>query len=217
MKKQDKVFIPALGYNWLTNFYDATIKLTMPEKKFRGKLINYLNPQKGEQILEFGFGTGQNLILAANKNSASKFVGLDIDPKVKFIAEQKLKKNNSDIKLNLYDGNLFPYVDNSFDKVFSSLVFHQLDKNTKKSCLAEINRVLKPGGEIIIGDWGKAKSKRMRISFYLVQMLDGFKTTSDNVNGLMPEYMINAGFKNVTEIDYINTKIGSYCYYIGVK
>ncbi len=36
MKKQDKEFIPALGYNWLTNFYDATIKLTMPEKKFRG-------------------------------------------------------------------------------------------------------------------------------------------------------------------------------------
>lgn len=217
MKKQDKEFIPALGYNWLTNFYDATIKLTMPEKKFRGKLMDCLNPQKGEQILEFGFGTGQNLILAANKNSAVSYVGLDIDPKVKFIAEQKLKKNNLDIKLNLYDGNLFPYVDNSFDKVFSSLVFHQLDKSTKKSCLAEINRVLKPGGKIIIGDWGKAKSKRMRISFYLVQMLDGFKTTSDNVNGLMPEYMINAGFKNVSEIDYINTKIGSYCYYTGVK
>lgn len=217
MKKQDKEFIPALGYNWLTNFYDTTIKLTMPEKKFRNKLIDYLNPQKGEQILEFGFGTGQNLILAANKNNAVSYVGLDIDPKVKFIAEQKLKKNNLDIKLNLYDGNLFPYVDNSFDKVFSSLVFHQLDKSTKKSCLAEINRVLKPGGKIIIGDWGKAKSKRMRISFYLVQMLDGFKTTSDNVNGLMPEYMNNAGFKNVSEIDYINTKIGSYCYYAGVK
>jgi ubiquinone/menaquinone biosynthesis C-methylase UbiE len=194
-----------------------SIKITMPEKKFRHKLIDFLNPQENEQILEFGFGTGQNLILAANKNNAVSYVGLDIDPKVKFIAEQKLKKNNLDIKLNLYDGNLFPYVDNSFDKVFSSLVFHQLDKSTKKSCLAEIYRVLKPGGEIIIGDWGKAKSKLMRVSFYLVQMLDGFKTTSDNVNGLIPEYMVNAGFKNVTEIDYINTKIGSYCYYTGVK
>jgi ubiquinone/menaquinone biosynthesis C-methylase UbiE len=217
MKKQDKEFIPALGYNWLTKFYDMSIKITMPEKKFRHKLIDFLNPQENEQILEFGFGTGQNLILAANKNNAVSYVGLDIDPKVKFIAEQKLKKNNLDIKLNLYDGNLFPYVDNSFDKVFSSLVFHQLDKSTKKSCLAEIYRVLKPGGEIIIGDWGKAKSKLMRVSFYLVQMLDGFKTTSDNVNGLIPEYMVNAGFKNVTEIDYINTKIGSYCYYTGVK
>ena len=48
-------------------------------------------------------------------------------------------------------------------------------------------------------------------------MLDGFKTTSDNVNGLMPEYMKKSGFKNVSEIDYINTKIGSYCYYTGVK
>ena len=28
-----KEFIPALGYDWLTGFYDLAIKLTMPEKK----------------------------------------------------------------------------------------------------------------------------------------------------------------------------------------
>ena len=77
--------------------------------------------------------------------------------------------------------------------------------------------MLKSDGKIIIGDWGKAKSKFMRFTFYIVQMLDGFKITSDNVNGLMPEYMKKSGFKNVSEIDYINTKIGSYCYYTGVK
>uniref|UniRef100_UPI00404B928F class I SAM-dependent methyltransferase n=1 Tax=Gelidibacter sp. TaxID=2018083 RepID=UPI00404B928F len=216
-KKEDKQFIPALGYNWLTSFYDATIKLTMPEKKFRSKLINYLNPQESEQILEFGFGTGQNLIIANNQNNNAHYVGLDIDPKVKYIAEEKFKKIGLKIKLDLYDGNHFPYADNTFDKVFSSLVFHQLDKSSKKSCLAEINRVLKPDGEIIIGDWGKAKSTFMRFTFYIVQVLDGFKATSDNVNGLMPEYMKKSGFKNVSEIDYINTKIGSYCYYTGVK
>lgn len=52
-------FIPALGYDFLTTFYDLTIKLTMPEKKFRGLLVEAVNPQKGENILEFGFGTGQ--------------------------------------------------------------------------------------------------------------------------------------------------------------
>lgn len=57
----------------------------------------------------------------------------------------------------------------------------------------------------------------MRILFYIVQILDGFKTTKDNVNGLMPDYMIKMGFKNVLELSYINTKIGSYCYYKGNK
>lgn len=217
VNKKNKPFIPALGYNWLTGFYDFTIKITMPEKKFRDKLIQLLNPNDSEQILEFGFGTGQNLILAHQKNNHSNLVGLDIDPKVKQIAEYKLKQKNIDIPLDLHDGNAFPYLDNKFDKIFSSLVFHQLDRNTKMSCLNEIFRTLKPGGKLVIGDWGKPKSKRMRWLFYLVQILDGFKTTTDNVKGLLPGFMANAGFKNVTEVDYINTKIGTYCYYLAEK
>ena len=214
---ENKQFIPALGYNWLTKFYDMAIKLTMPEKKFRKKLIDYLNPLKGQHILEFGFGTGQNLILALRKNQNSNYVGLDIDPNVKYIAEKKIENNSMPIKLDLYDGHIFPYADNTFDKVFSSLVFHQLDKEAKISSLNEIKRVLKPNGELILGDWGKPKSKLMRMRFYIVQLLDGFKTTADNMKGLIPDYMINAGFKNVQELSFINTKIGSYCYYKGTK
>ncbi|MGC1203529.1 MAG: class I SAM-dependent methyltransferase [Flavobacteriaceae bacterium] len=214
---KNKEFIPALGYNWLTSFYDKAIKFTMPEKEFRNKLIDYLSPGNDEQILEFGFGTGQNLILASERNINAHYVGLDIDPKVKYIAQEKLTKRQINVKLDLYDGTVFPYADNTFDKVFSSLVFHQLDKETKISCLNEINRVLKPKGELIVGDWGKPKSKAMRILFYIVQILDGFKTTSDNVKGLMPDYIVNTGFYNVQELSYINTKIGSYCYYKGYK
>ncbi|WP_211047391.1 class I SAM-dependent methyltransferase [Lutibacter sp. B1] len=131
--------------------------------------------------------------------------------------KRSLEKKEIEIRLDLYDGTVFPYKDNTFDKIVSSLVFHQLDKQTKNSCLNEIFRVLKPNGELIIGDWGEAKSKLMRIRFYIVQLLDGFKTTKDNVEGLIPNYMINAGFKNVEELSYINTKIGSYCYYKGNK
>ena len=57
----------------------------------------------------------------------------------------------------------------------------------------------------------------MRLSFYLVQLLDGFKTTTDNVNGLMIKYITDAGFKNAREVDYINTSIGTYSYYKAEK
>jgi ubiquinone/menaquinone biosynthesis C-methylase UbiE len=212
-----KEFIPALGYDWLTSFYDLAIKLTMPEKKFRTKLIDELEPNNNESILEFGFGTGQNIILAHQRNENTKLTGIDIDPKVKSIAEHKIKKLGFDITLDLYDGNTFPYSENSFDKVFSSLVFHQLDKETKLSCLKEIYRVLKPNGQLIIGDWGQAKSRKMRFAFYIVQILDGFKTTNDNVNGLIPNFILQAGFKNARETDFINTKIGTYSYYKATK
>ena len=117
----------------------------------------------------------------------------------------------------MYDGETFPYQDKSFDKVYSCLVFHQLDPATKSYCLNEINRVLKPGGELIIADWGKAKSKLMRTTFYTVQLLDGFETTTDNVEGLLPDYMVQAGFIKVLESGHINTVIGTFSYYQGNK
>lgn len=212
-----KKFIPVLGYDWLTDFYDLTIRLTMPEKKFRAKLIDELKPDAGERILEFGFGTGQNLIFARERNDQSELIGIDIDPKVKAIAEYKIKKRGFQMSLDLYDGRTFPYMNNSFDKVFSSLVFHQLDKETKLSCLKEIYRVLKPNGQLIIGDWGEAKSRSMRIAFYFVQILDGFKTTNDNVNGLLSNFIQQVGFRNVNEAYFINTKIGTYSYYTATK
>lgn len=215
--KEDKKYIPALGYDWLTGFYDLTIKLTMPEAKFRSRLIDALAPKDFENILEFGFGTGQNIILAFQRNNFINLTGIDIDPKVKAIAEQKINNPGSNIRLDLYDGGIFPYADNTFDKVFSSLVFHQLDRHRKLRCLKEIYRVLKPDGQLIIGDWGQAKTKLMRIAFYLVQILDGFNTTNDNVNGMLPCFITDAGFKDVKEIGYLNTKIGTYSYYKAYK
>lgn len=217
MTEKKQKFIPALGYNWLTNFYDLTIKMTMPEKKFRKKLIDELAPEDHENILEFGFGTGQNIILAHQRNPSTALAGVDIDPKVKAIAVKKINKLGFDVSLDLYDGDRFPYSNNSFDKVFSSLVFHQLDQTTKLLCLKEIHRVLKPAGQLIIGDWGKPKNKTMRVAFYFVQVLDGFKTTNDNVKGLLPTFMEQVGFIGVAEIGFINTKIGTYCYYRATK
>ncbi len=211
MKKKE--FIPALGHNWLTSFYDVTIKLTMPERKFRTLLIDKLDPKNGEAILEFGYGTGQNIILAHQRNENADLRGIDVDPKVKEIAEHKLNKLGLDMNLDLYDGLVFPYANDSFDKVFSSLVFHQLDRKNKLLLLKEIYRVLKPNGKLIIGDWGKAKNKIMRFTFYFVQILDGFKTTEDNVKGLLPEFIKQSGFKKVSETSFINTAIGTYSYY----
>jgi ubiquinone/menaquinone biosynthesis C-methylase UbiE len=206
-------FIPALGYDFLTAYYDLTIKLTMPEKKFRGLLVSEVNPQKGEKILEFGFGTGSNLLLVKKQNPNIDLIGLDIDPKVKDITAYKLAKNNLNIPLNLYDGGVFPYADNQFDKVYSCLVFHQLDADTKLNCLKEINRVLKPNGILIIADWGKAANFLMRLNFGLVQILDGFKTTNDNVKGFMPDFITKAGFQNVQISQSINTVIGTFSYF----
>lgn len=215
--RSEKGFTPALGYNWLTHLYDVMVKLTMPEKKFRSQLIDLINPQPGDKILEFGFGTAKNIILLKQNMDKAEVQGIDIDPKIKLLAEKNLQRKNLKAGLLLYDGKTIPFDDNSFDKVFSCLVFHHLDTATKLHCLAELHRVLKPNGKLVIGDWGKPENRLMRSAFYLVQLVDGFKTTADNVKGLLLKYISVAGFRNIKEHTSLNTKIGTFSYYEAVK
>ena len=212
-------FIPALGYDRLTSFYDKVIDWTMPEKEFRDKLIHHLNPQEEEQIMEFGFGTGQNIIYALRSELEASYYGLDVDPKVEAIAKKKLQELGilKNVRLELYKGNDFPFPDNVFDKVFSCLVFHQLRTEAKKSAMMEIYRVLKPGGKLLICDWGKPHNYFASLGFYLVQILDGFETTSDNRKGFIPLLLKDIGFKDVQQIDMMNTKIGTLRYTVAIK
>ena len=210
-------FTPALGYDFLTGWYDLTIKVTMPERKFRRLLVEQIDPQPGEKILEFGYGTGANLLLVKQKRPDADLRGLDIDPKVQQIAHRKLAKKRLYIPLDLYEGMMFPYTTSKFDKVYSCLVFHQLDENGKAACLGEIHRVLKKGGKLVIADWGEAENWRMRLAFGLVQLLDGFKTTNANVQGRLPDFIREAGFQNVAVARSINTAIGTFSYFTADK
>lgn len=217
MEDNKQTYIPALGYDSLSNFYDQMIRWMMPEEKFRSRLVEQANIQACEKILEFGFGTASQTILMKQKTPDAQIIGVDVDPKIRDLALKKFEKTGLDIRLDLYDGATLPYPDSAFDKVVSSLVFHQLTAEQKLKCLRELRRVLKPNGEIHIGDWGEAKHFGMRLAFLLVQCLDGFKTTTDNVKGLMPDFMEKAGFKKVRETEFINTRLGTFSFYSGIK
>lgn len=210
-------FTPALGYGWLTRFFDLAIRVTMPETEFRRRTVEALDPRAGEKILNFGFGTGQNLVRIKRKCPEAELWGLEIDPKVKAIAQKKLDEAGEKAVLNLYDGKTFPFEDEAFDKAFSSLVFHHLDAETKRNSLNELRRVLKTGGELLICDFGGAKNTLMRLGYGMVQLIDGFETTRDNVEGKLPGYIAEAGFRSVREADFINTSLGTFSYYKAIK
>lgn len=211
-RPQEK-FIPALGYGWLTGIYDLVIRLTMPETEFRNRLVQYVNPSPGERILEFGFGTGENLRRINESEPKGIYEGIDIDPKIQKLAEQKLRKMNIDIPLRIYDGRKLPYSEGQFSTVFTCLVFHHLDRAAKISAMQEIHRVLLSGGRLVVGDWGKPSSIWMRCAFLIVQLVDGFKTTSDNVKGNIPDFLQTVGYNNVKTIASINSMIGTFSFY----
>ncbi len=92
-------------------------------------------------------------------------------------------------------------------------MFHNLDRATKLAALREIRRVLTPGDQLHIADWGRAANPLMRAAFLPVQLLDGFATTADNVRGRLPALMTEAGLADTFETGRIATPCGTVSLY----
>ena len=208
-------YIPALRFDWLTGLFDPVLSLTMPEKKFKQALIDQagLECELPLTVLDYGCGTATLSLLLKQRYAHADVYGVDVDAKVLAIAGQKVTRQGLDIRLSQYNGSDLPYPNHAFDRVLSSLVFHHLTRAQKMKALKEIYRVLKPQGQLHIADWGKAKNGLMRSAFYTIQLLDGFATTTDNVKGLLPAYIEDAGFEEVRETGQYSTVFGTLSLY----
>jgi len=80
-------------------------------------------------------------------------VGLDPDPRALARGERKAMAAAVSIRFDQGFANALPYADASFDRVFSSLMFHHLPHNAKLATLGEVRRVLKPGGSLHLLDF----------------------------------------------------------------
>lgn len=202
-------YVPALRYRWLTRWYDSVLAKVFPEVRVRRALIDSANIQKGHRVLEFGVGTASLSILLKQIHRLPEVIGVDVDPEVLRIAQQKIEKSGVLMEIEQYDGDILPFADHSFDRVVTCLVLHHLDPAQKRQSLSEIRRVLKPGGSLHVADWGKPSNLRMRLAFYLVQLLDGFKTTTENVQGKLPQIFQEVGFLTVKESAKVDTVFGT--------
>ena len=61
----------------------------------------------------------------------------------------------------------------------------------------------------MIADWGATDNPFLRAGFFLVQCLDGFVTTADNIAGKLPVYIEQAGFNDVTLRHKLATPLGA--------
>jgi SAM-dependent methyltransferase len=202
-------FIPALRYDALTRVYDPVVALTSRERGFKRRLLEHARIKDGESVLDLACGTGTLAVEVKKEHPKSKVSGIDADTAV--LGRAKAKAKEAGVKISLQQGlsNDLPYDARTFDVVLSTLFFHHLTDEAKADTAEEIRRVLRLGGRLLIADWGRPQDPVMRTAFLGVQLLDGFRTTSSNVAGRLPELLREAGLKRVSVIDRMRTPLGT--------
>lgn len=101
-----------------------------------GKCLEAIGELEGK-VLEIGCGVGRLM--------KDGYCGIDISEKMLEIARKR--KPNCEFKLT--DGRSIPYEDNTFDSVYSMLVFQHLPIEAVETYIKEVRRVLKENGVFI--------------------------------------------------------------------
>lgn len=117
--------------------------------KWRKKVLKMVADTRPETILDIATGTADLAILMA-KTDAREIIGADISAGMLEVGRKKVteQKLDSRIKLVLADSENLPFDDNHFDAI--TVAFGIRNFETLEKGLAEILRVLRPGGIFVI-------------------------------------------------------------------
>lgn len=123
---------------------------------WRKKAVRILKKQQPKKILDIATGTADFAIENLG-SGAHEVVGVDISAGMLAVGQQKIEKKQLDkkITLQLADSENLPFEDNTFDAItvgFGVRNFEHLEVG-----LAEMLRVLKPGGKCLVLEFSKPK------------------------------------------------------------
>jgi len=154
-------------YDFLNHVLSANI-----DKLWRKNAINMLKPFQPGLILDIATGTA-DFAVAATRIKGAKVVGIDISEGMLKVGQLKIEKKKliETIELIRADSENLPFADNKFDAAIVGFGVRNFE--TLTTGLAEIKRVLKPGGVFYILEFSKpVKSPYKQIyQFYFTKIL----------------------------------------------
>lgn len=213
LRKKQQDYLPALNYDVLTPLYDWVIRWTLRETTIKSHLVELTRVQGGYGVLDLGCGTATLSLLIKKMHPGSEVIGLDGDPRILAIARAKAARAGVEIKLDQGMSFELPYPDGLFDRVVSSLFFHHLTSENKRRTTREIFRVLRPGGELHLADFGPPHNAPTRMLASVMKLGHGAGRMADNLEGRLPEIFGEAGFVEARATTHYSTVYGSLTLY----
>jgi ubiquinone/menaquinone biosynthesis C-methylase UbiE len=135
--------------------YDSYMKkMTFgQERALREMTVNLAQVKPGDCVLEVGCGTG-TLTLAAKRQAgpSGKVFGIDIIPGMIELSQRKAAQANADITFQSGSIDNIPFPADQFDVVMCSFMIFHMSEMTRRKGMAEIYRVLKPQGRLLVLD-----------------------------------------------------------------
>jgi ubiquinone/menaquinone biosynthesis C-methylase UbiE len=158
MDKLQRTYLPAAGHDWALPLYDPLVKLLGGDKARRA-LLEQAALGRAHRILDIGCGTGTLATEIKRLRPNASVVGLDPDPKALARGRRKAERAGVSMQFDQGFSDELPYPSVSFDRVFSSFMFHHLQPEQKEKTLREVRRVLSPGGSLHLMDFSKHHGK----------------------------------------------------------
>ena len=115
-------------------------------------------PKRGA-VLDVGTGPGVLLVELAQRRADLTLTGVDLSADMVALAQRNLAKVADRASARVADVASLPFADESFDLVVSSFSLHHWEE--PEAAVAELARVLRPGGALVIYDFTRAPFDRL--------------------------------------------------------
>ncbi|HJY64860.1 MAG TPA: methyltransferase domain-containing protein [Ignavibacteria bacterium] len=140
-------------YDWLAAAYTLG-----REQRMRERTLDAASVAVDDHVLDVGCGTGSLVIAAKRRVGQSGSVnGVDASGEMISYAKKKASSCGLSVSFDVAAAQTLPFPDGMFDVVLCSLALHHIPEGDRSDALAEMRRVLKPGGKVLILEFGRVQ------------------------------------------------------------
>lgn len=179
-------------YQWLYDTISRLAALSVGgEQRFRQLALQDLILNSDSQILDLCCGSGQTTGFLLQ--SSNNVTGLDASP----LSLKRARYNVPDATYVEAFAEDMPFTDNSFDLVHTSAALHEMQPQQLQKIIAEVYRVLKPGGVFTLVDFHPPTNPifwpGIAVFFWLFETETAWKLLKTDLPELLKEYGFTVG------------------------